>query len=429
MKRVLSIFLAFCLLPCLTAAGLAEAEPPQPLRVLDGWQAAKAYQEKYPHRAVETLERFDQQGGDQQESILLSGQWDAACVDTDDFSLSALDALGLTLDLGGVPELAALAEDLYPSIRKGCSAGDKLVALPAGYIGTRACSYRLLGIDYNGNEDAQAAAIRDRLGFTAADQPTTFAEVCQLGLRYMALDRETRRGTAFLFSDTAPQGFALLYNLIQTYQTEATDETGAIRFDTPAFRAALQATEPLLAAFAADPKRTYSANGELNVVLCDDIGVTQCYGGFMKVTEGEAIPALMTVVLVNPQSPRLSEAIDFALAAAACGTGELPLLFYQNADYDALLVKSYDATIAAQKEEHEAQAVIDQLEALKAAGDDRYFLPKRVLEHYAAEIQPRLVFQRWFTFYIDDIINRYLSGKLDGEGMIAALNEAAMKER
>ena len=245
-----------------------------------------------------------------------------------------------------------------------------------------------------------------------------------MGLRYMALSRETRKGTIFLFSDTAPQGFSLLYNMISTYQMEATDQDGNIEFDTPDFRAALKAADPLLAAFAADPKRTYDEDGRMFTVLSDNVGLSG-YGAFPRVTDGTTIPAFMTIVIVNPQSKHLAEAIDYAVIASQRGDSELPLLLYRNADYDALLAQSYDASIATQIEEGEDQSVIDELKARKAAGDDRYFVPRSVITRYATEIAPKLVFPRWRSIPLDDAIFDYLNGKTDADGFIAALNAAA----
>ena len=422
MKRTLAILLTMCLL--IGAAPLAGAEDTA-LRVLDGWGAADAYREAYPDRAVETIEMFDENGGSLVESILTGGEWDAACFDTDAFSLEELDRLGLAYDLSANADTAAVGARLYPSIRAGCSANGKLAALPAGYIGTRANGYRLLGMDYRGDEEADGMALREQLGFTADDQPTTFAEVCALGLRYMALSREQRKGTAFAFADGASQGFYLLYNMVLTYQTEATDAGGAIDFDTPAFRAALTAADPLLAAFAKDPKRTYDKKGNLYWVLCDDIGVMQSYGAFPSVTQEGVIPAHMTVVVVNPNSPRLNEALDYALIANCRNETEFAPAWYADVDYDALLAQSYDESIAAQIEQGEDQSVIDRLQALKAAGDDTYFMPRRTMEHYAAEIMPKLVFRRWRSFAIDDAIFDYLDGKTDADGFVDALNRSA----
>ena len=274
MKRLLSMLLALALTlwaASPTYPGALAAEKTDPLRVLDGWGALEAYQEKYPERAIQGLEHFDVQGRRTEESTLLSGEWDAACVNTDLVSLEELDRLGLVYDLGQTEAAAALAKDLYPSLRAGCTVGDKLAALPAGFLNMRAYLFRLIGTDFRGNEDPEGMALREQLGFTAADQPTTFAEVCALGLKYMALDRKTRKGTLFLFSDTAPQGFSLLYYMMLAYETEMTDESGHVSYDTPAFRAALKDADPLLKAFAADPKRTYGADGSLNVVLCDEL--------------------------------------------------------------------------------------------------------------------------------------------------------------
>ena len=133
----------------------------------------------------------------------------------------------------------------------------------------------------------------------------------------------------------------------------------------------------------------------------------------------------MDIVIVNPKSKHLEEALDYAVLASQPGDSTLPLMLYQNADYDELLRQSYDRGIAAQIQEHEDQSVIDELEACKAAGDDKYFTPRSLVTRYAEEIAPKLTFPRWKSFPIDDAIFDYLDGKTNAEGFIAALNASA----
>lgn len=427
MKRVVSFLLSLILPFSAPAFAGAENEPSSPLRVLDAWWAAEAYQAAYPGRTVETIERaWDELGNSDEEAIIRSGDWDAACIDTMNYSLSELTRLGLTLELDSCGPAMAAAEGLYPSIRSGCSVGGKLVALPAGHLGALACGYRLAGTDYQGNEDAEGVMVRDRLGFSADDQPTTFAEVCELGLRYLALDPKTRKGSSFLYSSAGGQGRLLLDQMIRMYIAEASDESGGIDFDTPAFRAALENAAPLLEAFEADAKRARGAGAGGRPLLEESTGVpANCR--LPRITEGASFPAHMSVVIVNPNSARLAEAIDFAVTANGCGESTLPLLLYENANYDALLQQCYDDLIAAQIAEGEDASVIEELEARKAAGDEKYFIPRSVVARYAEEVAPFLSFPRYRSFPTDEVVGEYLRGKTDEDGFIAALNEQARK--
>lgn len=410
MKRGICLLMTLCLL---CSAASAES-----LRVSSAWFADERYQELHPEAKLKVFTYEDDV-----DELFRTGEWDALCLSTDAYSLSELYEKGYLLDLGTVPEAAALSEGLYPTIRAGCSAGDTLVALPAGYIGLQTCGYRLMGTDHNGELDEEQLALRERLGFTEADQPTNFAQVCELGVRYMALSRETRKGTTFLWSDDTKPGYILLYNMIRAYLCEATQEDGTVSFDTPEFRKALADARPLLDAFEADPKRTYDENGRIRTVLNEAVGLTG-YGAFPYATEDDSIPAFMDVVVVNPKSPNLEQAIDYALCASQV-TGSMALQLYASADYDEQLAISYDDNIAAQIEQGEDASVIETLEKLKAEGDESRFVPRKTIERYREEVMPNLVFRRCAMEkegIATRVLSDYLQGEMTDDELIAALN-------
>lgn len=411
MKRGICLLITLCLLG---SAACAEGV----LRVSSAWFADERYQELHPEAKLKVFTYEDDV-----DELFRTGEWDALCLSTDAYSLSELYEKGYLLDLGTVPEAAALSEGLYPTIRAGCSAGDTLVALPAGYIGLQTCGYRLMGTDHNGEPDEEQLALRERLGFTEADQPTNFAQVCELGVRYMALSRETRKGTTFLWSDDTKPGYILLYNMIRAYLCEATQEDGTVSFDTPEFRKALADARPLLDAFEADPKRTYDENGRIRTVLNEAVGLTG-YGAFPYATEDDSIPAFMDVVVVNPKSPNLEQAIDYALCASQV-TGSMALQLYASADYDEQLALSYDRNIAAQIEQGEDASVIETLEKLKAEGDESRFVPRKTIERYREEVMPNLVFRRCAMEkegIATRVLSDYLQGEMTDDELIAALN-------
>lgn len=411
MKRWICLLITLCLLG---SAACAEGV----LRVSSAWFADERYQELHPEAKLKVFTYEDDV-----DELFRTGEWDALCLSTDAYSLSELYEKGYLLDLGTVPEAAALSEGLYPTIRAGCSAGDTLVALPAGYIGLQTCGYRLMGTDHNGEPDEEQLALRERLGFTEADQPTNFAQVCELGVRYMALSRETRKGTTFLWSDDTKPGYILLYNMIRAYLCEATQEDGTVSFDTPEFCKALADARPLLDAFEADPKRTYDENGRIRTVLNEAVGLTG-YGAFPYATEDDSIPAFMDVVVVNPKSPNLEQAIDYALCASQV-TGSMALQLYASADYDEQLALSYDRNIAAQIEQGEDASVIETLEKLKAEGDESRFVPRKTIERYREEVMPNLVFHRCAMEkegIATRVLSDYLQGEMTDDELIAALN-------
>lgn len=410
MKRWICLLITLCML-----CGAASAE--NVLRVSGAWYANERYQAL--HQEAE-LKVFTYE--DDVDELFRTGKWDVLCLSTDEYSLDELYEKGYLLDLSSVPEAATLSEGMYPTIRAACCVGDKMVALPAGYIGLNTYCYRLLGTDHRGKEDAEQVSVLEQLGFTKDDQPTTFAEVCELGVRYMALSRETRQGTAFLWSEGVKPGWTLLYNMIRAYLCEATQEDGSVSFDTPEFRKALADARPLLDAFEADPKRTYSPNGGIHVVLDDD-GLSG-YGMLPHVTEDASIPAFMDVVVVNPQSPHLEQAIDYALCAGQV-EGSMALLLYASADYDEQLVISYDRNIAAQIEQGEDASVIERLEKLKVERDESHFVPRKTIERYREEIMPNIVFRRCAMEkegIATRVLSSYLQGEMTDDELIAALD-------
>ena len=113
----------------------------------------------------------------------------------------------------------------------------------------------------------------------------------------------------------------------------------------------------------------------------------------MHVREGDTtVPARMYAVIVNANSPRREEALDYARAAMDEAESEF---FYSVVDYDAQLREAYNRLIAAQIEEGEAQSVIDRLEKLRDAGDPLHYYTKEALEAYARDVAPRLTFPHY----------------------------------
>jgi len=64
----------------------------------------------------------------------------------------------------------------------------------------------------------RAAAHLEALGFTADDQPRTFAQLCALGQRYMQLPKDARKGTTFITLEGNQTAYvlALLLNLYES---------------------------------------------------------------------------------------------------------------------------------------------------------------------------------------------------------------------
>ena len=123
------------------------------------------------------------------------------------------------------------------------------------------------------------------------------------------------------------------------------------------------------------------------------------------------------------QTPSVREYTE-RLAPVATESCAIDPALYEEYDYVALLRASLDRDIEAQKEQNEAQSVIDELIRLRDAGeaDGRYY-SREQLERYRTEVAPYLIFPS--CGYVDGWTpaNSYMKGKLDMDGLIAKLNE------
>lgn len=402
MKKLIAFLLAAALL-C-TAASAAE-----PLRVLDGWNIGDEYLERYPERAMDELEIvYDNMGDSNQNKLLFSGEWDVAVIETIRTDLASLCEAVPLLDLASVD--VQRSDAMFPAIKEALTIDGALRGLPLLVFG---CTMTLKLAD----EETLTG-----LGMNAVKQPETFAELAALAEDYMALPRETRRGTAFnVFVRDNWTAYYLNY-LIDCYQAQCVNGEGGIDFDTLVFRENLVQIERLNTALCIDRKTNPDENGALKSVI-DDYG-----NGMMNDScsvlhvreEDDAIPATMFAVIVNANSPRIDEALDYVYIALE--TAEETEMLYESFDYDARLHSVYDELIDAQIEQQEAQEVIDRLAAQRDAGDPVQYYSREEIQEYAENIAPKLSFPCYRRIYAVDAIANYTSGKLDADGLIQELN-------
>jgi len=298
-----------------------------------------------------------------------------------------------------------------------------------GFVASMVMGIQLMGVSdpFAGDYAKRAATHLEALGFTADDQPQSFAQLCALGQRYMQLPKEARKGTTFITLEGNQTAYVLAL-LIDLYESQylATGEFSS--FDTEIFRTALAQLDALSAALETDPKNIYDDDGLCFPLLNDSSQMILSDGVFLQLGDHSRIPARMDLAIINPKSPRAQEAMEYILFSNdqdACY--DAPAL-YQTIDYDALVRQSYDQDIAAQIQQGEDQSVIDKLTALRDAGDaSHYQCSKAEIERYGTEVASKLIFPK--TVYIDtqSAAQQYLLGKLDADGFIAALDQAAAR--
>lgn len=415
-KRGLCIALCLCL--CLLTGALpALAQDGGALRVLnDGWFVSEDYLAQYPDRSLELIpaEYLDNGIDTNLRELIFTTDWDVARITTDELTLRELDEAGLLMDL---TELFG-EEKLYPAVRGAVTVDGRMMGVPTmgWYMGAR---YRMQWLD------GDSYGLGEKLGLTEADEPHTYAELYALAQKYFALDAETRRG--ILFFDGMLNGQAcvlLLSSFIQQYAGEFADAEGNVDYDTDAFRDGVRQIEELTALLGDNLKPLYNEGSTTLYMLVSD-AANHPLGNetLFSVGTERKVPMRLEVWVMNARTAKADEAADYIRAAIARSAPEFAPALYEEYDYVALLRASLDRDIEAQKEQNEAQSVIDELIRLRDAGEaeGRYY-SREQLERYRTEVAPYLVFPS--CGYVDGWTpaNSYMKGKLDMDGLIAELN-------
>lgn len=425
MKRLLLILLALSL--CYASAS-ASAEG---LRVLDmGWDECGFYQEAYPGRVVEKIEaEYDDNGRSNAQSFLLQNPdgWDVAFIWTDQCDLAALSRAGLLMDLSGESALAQQVGGMYPAIRQVVTDGERLLAIPA-YLSGAVMQFNMVSTVRLTDGDVD---IRGRLGLTEAHEPRTFDELCALAKRYMELPKDTRRGTVFHIDAAASdaKNYFLAY-FIELYTGQYSDEAGKIEYDTAEFRHGLESLETLATALEGEKKISYGQGGTICGLIYDAGNVLASKESplYLRVGENKNIPARLGMLVVNANTERKAEALDFIGWVANNHEVEQAPLLLTEIDFDALARRSYDETIKGQIAQGEDQSFIDEMLRQRDAVEhvyDRYRYTREAIEGYAQNVVPYLTFPRRLSMDSYATAKEYVKGKLDAEGLIAKLNGIA----
>ena len=413
-KRGLCIALCLCLL---MGALPALAQDGGALRVLnDGWFVSEDYLAQHPDRSLELISiKYDDNGIDTNlRELLFTTDWDVARITTDEITLRELDEAGLLMDLTGLFG----EEKLYPAVREAVTVDGRIMGVPTmgWYMGAR---YRMQWLE------GDPYGLGEKLGLTKADEPHTYAELYALAQKYFALDAETRRGTLFFDGMLNGQaGVLLLSSFIQQYAGEFADAEGNVDYDTDAFRDGVRQIGDLTALLGDNLKPLYNEDSTTLYMLVSD-AANHPLGNetLFSVGTERKVPMRLEVWVMNAQTGKADEAAAYIRAAMARTAPEFAPALYEEYDYVALLRASLDRDIQAQKEQNEAQSVIDELIRLRDAGeaDGRYY-SREQLERYRTEVAPYLVFPS--CGYVDGWTpaNSYMKGKLDMDGLIETLS-------
>lgn len=149
---------------------------------------------------------------------------------------------------------------------------------------------------------------------------------------------------------------------------------------------------------------------------------------FLQLGDNQTIPAGLDLAIVSPQSTHAQEAVDYILWVNEHRAVHNQPMLHQKIDFEALARISLENDIAAQIQQQEDPSVIDELRKLQVSGDtSRYPYSRQKIEQYRVNIVPRLIFPQTDYVPTDSAVQQYMTGKLDADGFIAALNEAAAR--
>jgi len=443
MKRFLSILAAVCLLGSVFCGSVKAESTAKPLRVFAiGPHSPEEFAALHPDLPVTLVKvTYDSQGLSNKDALLLAGDWDVATVDVGSrwanaVTLRELYSRGLALDLSRNPALAPKAESLFPAIRQAVTVNGVPVALPFQI-------YRSVMQMQITTWPEEAQSTFARLGFAPADAPHTFHELADLPEAYMALPVETRRGTAFSVSyldSTSSSAYPYyLYYLIELYTAEFCDASGAVDYDTPAFRAALDDLERLADALAQDPKVRYAGDGSLTGLLQD---ASRMLGGScadrrnlnLYIENSEAIPAHMRVLVINPNTPQMEQALRYVSIIAEESAARFHPLLYVDAAPAALAKQAYETELAELQSEsgNVDPTYVETFIKTYANDPDAFFArnyyTQEQLADYRQHIAPRLTFPPIPLVNANTAAETFLhSNTLDAEGLIRHLNDEAAK--
>ena len=389
------------------------------LRVLDGWMGNEKYRSTYPDRKLAELEvSYDDNGTRDLKGYLLShpDDWDVAVISSNKVDLASLVGAGLAADLSGDAALMARVDAMFPAIQAYVERDPALYGIPLGVMG----NVPSLSFCYD-------ADVRKQLGYADGYEPDTFAELAAAAEQYMALDRSARKGTIFYENGMYESSrLGILRYLLEQYSAQYADENGIASFDTPVFRDALASVDKT-AVLDTEDKPNYTSDGRLSSVIYTHggglMGVDQCYP---MLGDKRVVAAQMRLVVINPHTPRMAEALAYAACAVEANRTEETAML-ATYDYDALARETYDRMIEEQRAQGESEEWIQTLIAERDSGEYRYFESKEVLADYAATTAPYLDFKLRKWFDTEPAMKRYVDGETDADGLIAELDKASQE--
>ncbi len=314
-----------------------------------------------------------------------------------------LKGMGNAADLSGNPEIMAVANAMDPKLIASCQQDGKLVALPQDMevytIGYRPEALELLDL-------------------TVDDLPKNWMEMLAFVKDWQANYGEDNPGAGLFATDSAKR--SLLGELVSQYAAYSKKTAGRIDFESPLFAT-------LMAAFDAidfTPMEWKGASEEELEEVWSRINLFQLGQGFAFQGGGTSgttrpltlamdsglepvIPVSMSVMLVNPQTARMDQAILYVATSAKNYDETTSNIMLFPGHNDAVLNPRYELDLASWREElKESQKLletadpenqaniqesIDHLEEfIQNADQNRYSVSAEEIAAFRTDIAPYL---------------------------------------
>lgn len=382
--------------------------PADALRVVCPSWGSDEYVAAYPGRAIQgiPLERGDVQ------AFLMddANAWDAAFVWLDEVDLNALRRSGKLLDLNVDSALRAAIARMIAPVRAAVAGDAGAYALPTAMLSA-------------GRELAMAPGhIWAQLGWTDADVPATFADLCALAERYMALPMDARCGTRFVEGESNLSVRRWLLKQLISLQQQEIRAGSADTYDTPGFRQGLAQLERAVAALSGRQAQR-GANG--TYVLFHDAGQSLTAERLLPLALNTAprFPQRLEALVINAQSRRVQQALDFARWKADNQSGQFLELLEASMPAREIgrraMAYSLLTRMLFDQEDTDLNAMRDRL----ARGDTEAYAPdERLLARYRAELAPAVIVLRARDGSVYAPAEAYLVGELDEDALIDALD-------
>lgn len=147
----------------------------------------------------------------------------------------------------------------------------------------------------------------------------------------------------------------------------------------------------------------------------------------MQLSESDPrLAARIQVIVINPNTERLPEALDYCDLLFEEFMPYFAPLMYETYDRAALVKLMREQALARAKgSSNPNQVEIDRAIAdLQRADDEDYYYTEDEIAEYRENVAPYLVFPIVRFMSADTIAKEYVRGRLDVDGLIQKLNEA-----